>query len=277
MNNITVTLNSSNFDPVRQLFSYKLIQPQAFLKKKVSLVYASIYKQWNNIASTYGNNSFTVKWIDGTIWNYIIPDGNYTIVQINEFIQWSLFQSGLYCNDANNPSAVQTFLEVVINPTAYSAQINFYPLSNSTISTALGYSIPVGQTWAFPTTPIVPTITFNTAFGKLIGFTAGTYGTGKTANYSINSNITPTIAIVNNLIINTNLINNEIANPNTIISAMDCDASFGNLLSNRPFQLYSNIAANNFSEITIWFMDQNFNLLTIRDPSVSIQLSICDQ
>ena len=56
-NNVNYTLNSSMYDKTRQLFSYKLPILQDFRGRKVSLVYASIYKQFFNITKAYQNNT----------------------------------------------------------------------------------------------------------------------------------------------------------------------------------------------------------------------------
>ena len=277
MNNITVVLNSSNYITSRSLFSYKLPIPQTFSNKKVALISCSLYKQFENINASYGNNSFTINWIDGTSHTYIIDNGNYTIQQINEYIQHSMYQDNLYVLNSASNSLLVSFLELVVNSTAYGCQLNFYAVPISSVATTKNYVQPTGATWAYPTTAKTPTITFNSGFGALIGFGAGTYGAGN-VDISKNSTATPNIAIVNNLLIRTNLINNQYTNPSDILGCMDISGAYGDLMTKQMGQLlYSNISSNNFSEIIVYFSDQNYNLLAIKDTQVCIQLSIVDQ
>lgn len=277
MNNITVVLNSSNYISNRSLFSYKLPIPQTFSKKKVALISCSLYKQFENINSNYGNNVFTINWIDGKAYKYTIDNGNYTIVQINEYIQHSMYQDNLYVLNTASNGILVSFLELVVNSTAYGCQLNFYAVPISADATTKLYAKPSGATWAYPTTATTPSITFNSSFGALIGFGAGTYGGGST-NLSKNSTTTPNIALVNNLLIRSNLINNQFTNPSDILGAMDISGAYGDLMTKSMSQLlYSNISSNNFSEIIVYFSDQNYNLLSIKDTQVCIQLSIVDQ
>lgn len=277
MNNINIIFNSSNYDSARKLFSYKLPINQRFENKMVSLSYVSIYKQFENIKAEYGNNIVTIKWIDGVDYIITIPDGNYSITQLNELIQFTMLQNKLYCLDSSNNNNYVMFLELLTNPTQYAAQINLFTVPDSAEASDLKYTLPEGASWAFPVSKITPSITFNNAFGTLIGFTGNTYGNSITT-LSLNSDLTPQIAVVNSLLIRTNLINNEYTNPNDIIGAMDLNGEYGTLLVKNMGQLlYSNITANNFSEIIVYFSDQHYNVLAIKDPEVSIQLSIVDK
>ena len=59
---------------------------------------------------------------------------------------------------------------------------------------------------------------------------------------------------------------------------MDLTGNYGDLMQKSATTLlYSDIATNNFNEITVSFSDQNFNLLKIKDTQVCIQLSIIDK
>lgn len=275
-NNINIILNSSNYDTSKKQFSYKLTIPQRFENKRVGLAYCSIYKQWDNISSSYGNNKFTITWIDNSTWNFTIPDGNYSIAQINEYISYVLYQNKLYCTNTSNSTQASVNLEIVVNPTLYGSQINAYPILTSANATASGLAVPSGASWSFPTTAKCPSITFTSGFGSLFGFSAGTYG-GGSASQSFNSNLCPQIALVNSLILRTNLINNQIITPNDVLGAMPLDGEYGSLLKfQNSMILYSNISSNNFSEIIVYFSDQNLNKLSIKDTEVCIVLSIVD-
>lgn len=276
MNNITIVLNSSNYDTSTKSFRYRLKNPQQFQHKKVGLAYCSIYKQFNNISAEVGNNQFTFTWVNGEVYTHTIPDGNYTIEQIDLIFKNVFETKKWYCTDITNSRNKIGFLDLLINPTEYGSQLVFYPLPTSAEATNLGYGIPTGANWSFPTTSTNIKISFSSGFGSLFGFTADEYGQGSTP-ITLNSNITPQIALVNTLIIRCNLINDSIAEPYDVLNALDASGEFGSLLKFQSSQiLYNNIASNTFSEIVVYFSDQNLNHLNIRDPEVCIILSLID-
>ena len=276
-NNINIILNSANYDSSRDVFSYRLPIPQTFVNRKVALSYCSIYKQFNNISLEYNNSKITITWIDGVDYDITIPDGNYTISQINNFLQFYMVTNKLYLIDASNPTSLLFYLELVTNPTLYGSQFNFYPVPNAQLATTLGFIKPDGATWSLPSSKKNLQISFNADFGSLIGFSGGNYGDAPHTNTSVNSDKTPQIAKVNSLLIRSNLVNNEITIIPDILSAMDLAGDYGDLLVKSIGQLlYSNISANNFSEIIVYFSDQNFNKLKIKDTEVCINLSIVD-
>lgn len=276
MNNITIVLNSSNYDTATKSFRYRLKNAQQFQHKKVGLAYCSIYKQFNNISAESGNNQFTITWINGEVYTHTIPDGNYTIEQIDLIFKNVFEIKKWYCNDFNNSRNKIGFLDLYINPTAYGSQLVFYPVPTSSEASNLGYTIPSGANWTFPITSTNLKISFGAKFGSLFGFSAGIYGQGSSP-ITLNSDITPQIALVNTLIIRSNLVNDSIAEPFDVLNALDASGEFGSLLKFQSNQiLYNNIASNTFSEIVVYFSDQNLNHLNIRDPEVCIILSLID-
>ena len=275
-NNVNYTLNSSMYDPARKLFSYNLPIQQDFRGRKVSLVYCSIYKQFFNITQAYNNNTFSIKWINGTVYNFTFPDGYYEISDINAYITYEMFQNGLYCNSATASIQIINFIQLLVNATRYGSQLNMYPVPTASQATTLGYSIPTGATWSFPVTAKCPTITFSKNFGLLFGFEAGTYG-GAVITTSLYSTICPQISKVNNLIVLTNLVNSSYTTPNNVLTAMPVEGSFGSLLVKSSGQLlYTDIASNTFREITVSFSDQDLNSLAILDTEICIILSVVD-
>ena len=155
--------------------------------------------------------------------------------------------------------------------------MNIYSIYSASSATTLGYTVPVGASWSYPIVSTNPQIIISEGFGKLIGFSAGsTYGLGS-SYISIKSNKTPQIAVVNTLLIHTNLLNQELTAQPNIIDAMAMSGDYGSLLiKNNASLLYSNVSPNNYNEIVVFFTDQNFNKLKIKDTEVCIILSIID-
>ena len=275
MNNQNFILNSSNYDSARKVFAYKLPIPQSFANKRVGLSYCSIYKQFENVLSTYGNNVITITWANNVNYTITIPDGNYSVSELNDYLQYSLVQQKLYLLDSSGK--IVTYVEILSNPTAYGTSLFFYTVPTSAMATTAGLTQPSGAPWTFNNNAKNPKLILTQAFGKLLGFAEGTYGNG-TANLAVYSTLTPQMAVVNSLLLRTNLINNEFTNPSDVISAMDLNGSYGDLMVKSVGQiLYSNIAANNFYEIVVYFSDQNYNKLSIKDTEVCIHLSMVDK
>ena len=275
MNNTNYILNSSHYDISTKSFKYRLPISQKFENKKVALTYCSIYKQFFNISSEYGNNKFKFTWVDGTEYNITIKDGNYTISQINEYLHYIFFTNKLYVVDtANNNSLF--FCSIIINPTEYGSQMLFFTVPNSTDATSLGYIKPSGATWNFPAEAVTASLEFGDDFGELIGFTGSSYG-NTSENIVYDNDKTPQIAKVNALQIHCNLINNEYTKPNDILGSMSLSGEFGDLLVfNSGYPLYSKISVRNYEYLEIYFSDQNGYKLTIRDTEVLIMLSVVE-
>ena len=67
-------------------------------KKVIALSNLSIYYTWNNIKSSYNNNKFK---ISATTWNeeFTLPDGSYSISDIQDYFEYILNMHGEKIND----------------------------------------------------------------------------------------------------------------------------------------------------------------------------------
>ncbi len=63
-------------------------------------------------------------------------------------------------------------------------------------------------------------------FGTFLGFSIGTYGINQTANYAVNSNITPVGSIVNSLDIRCSLVNKNISSATDVIDSFPINGTF---------------------------------------------------
>lgn len=275
----TVIINSTNQDQSKtNKFVYKFPQHVKFDKgSSVALQSISMYNSIFNVESARSNNKCSVKWNANTTvqYDFTIPDGFYTIPQLNYFIQQQCVLNNLYCVNANGDFVY--FVELLINATRYACQINSYYLPTSANATTLGYTIPAGASWSFPASNkniqfIVPT----TGFGDLLGFTAQTLpsSVGST-NQQFLSNTTPQIAVVNSIILSCNLIQSKYTNPINVFYSIPIKVGFGSLIDvSNSAPIYNSITEGYYSQIEIQFLDQNFNNLTLHDPDLVITLSI---
>ena len=207
-----VVINSSNFvSGSGNTFTYNI--PQTFKSNAgdmVGVASISMYNSTFNIRASVGNNIINLTWNANTITNYtfVVPDGYYSISDLNFWLQSQMILNNLYVS-YNAGANYAYFAEFQINSVRYSVSTNVYALPLQATATTLGYTIPSGATWSFPTgVAKCPQLTFNKSFGALIGQLEGTFpSTVLAVNTQYLSSITPTISPINSNILTCNLVN----------------------------------------------------------------------
>jgi len=117
----------------------------------------------------------------------------------------------------------------------------------------------------------------DTNFTSLIGFTNATFpAVIQTTTQSFLSTTTPQVSPVQSLILTCNLLNNKFSIPSTILySFAPSGVSFGNIIDSAPNEyLFVPIQDGAYTELTIEFLDQNFNKLLLNDTNLIVQLLI---
>lgn len=256
---------------------YRYVFPQGsvkFNKSRVAVASISLYYSWYNILSTLNNNTFSYVWYTNsgsTTVNITIPDGFYSIDDLNAYLQSQLIVNGHYLIDGNGDYVY--YLEFATNSTYYSIQFNSFPIPTSLPS---GYSNPASMT--FPITASTPQIIISSnSFRNIIGFNAGTYPNPvQTTTYSKLSDFTPQVTPVQSVILACTLLNNKYSNPGTVLySFSPVGTSFGSLIQTNPSQFsFVDIQDGNYNTFDITFLDQNFNFLQINDSNLVVQLLI---
>jgi hypothetical protein len=144
-------------------------------------------------------------------------------------------------------------------------QLNLYLIPTSAQATTLSYTQPTSASWSFPGTASTPQLSFNSAFGKLIGLGAATYPPSvQTSTSSYVSTTTTIISPVSSYVFTISLINKIYSNPNNIICEVPLNAGLGSLVSYTPANLvYHEIYQGNYYDFSIQVFDQNMNLLQL--------------
>jgi hypothetical protein len=238
----------------------------------VAVTNCSVYNNTFNITSSYGNNTITINW-SGTNYTMTIPNGYYSVSDINSYLQAYCYSNLLYMNSTSGSTIY--FIEFLTNSPRYAIALNLYTIPNTAGATSLSYSLPSGATWTLPTTTTTPTVTFNSAFGSLIGYSAGTYpSTAQSTNSTNIGTITPVISPVNCYVLTCNMLNNNYSHPNNILHSLALTKSYGSLIESIPSQLvWNDIYSGGYNEIMITFYDQNMNILTMNDYELSLTLA----
>jgi hypothetical protein len=239
----------------------------------MALSSVNLFYSWFNVSSAFNNNSFSFTFTTGAgtaTYNVTIPDGYYSVSDLNSYLQFFMINNGLYL--VNGSGANIYYIELVENASQYALQLNCYPFPTALPA---GWTNPAGLTFpAVASTPqlIVP----NTGFSTWSGITSGTYpAVIQASTYSKISDTTPKTTPVESVLMRCNIIENRVSNPPDIIYSFSASGvGFGNLIQSSPYEyLYLDVADGYFSSLVIEFVDQQYRAIQINDSSVIIQLS----
>jgi hypothetical protein len=252
----TIVINSSNYvQNSGNKFIYRFPNTVKFdVGSSIAVANISMYNSIQNITVKRGNNVLTLNWL-GTDYVFTIPDGYYSVSDINYFLQSQMVLNGLYMT------------------------LNFYAIPTSAQATTLGYAQPSNATWAFPTTAQTPRLTFGQSFGNLLGMTFGTYplASPQTTNIQILSTQTPVISPVDSLIMTCNLINSRYSIPCDVFFTIPISSSVGSLIAfNNSTLVYNTISPQMYSTLEVAFYSQLFEPVLLLDRELVLQLSISD-
>ena len=281
----TLVINSANLSNpnTNGTYTYNFIGGGFTVKDDTMVMLSSAQIPYSifNITSAYNNSKFTLAFPTGAaVGTYTnkfieIPDGFYTIEDLNSYIQQYCITEGLYLidNEGNNVY----YIAFYVNPTSYAIQILLYlvprslPVGWTQPSNWIGYS-----TYTADRTPHIhlpPTSKFN----EYIGFNSGQYPPTlpQLTNYSVLSNKKPPIAsYVNSIIVHCSLVNNPVVSPSDILDAFQIsNASFGENINYMPsVEKYVKLTKGTYSSMIITLTDQNNNPINFIDPNILITL-----
>lgn len=285
----TLVINKSNLSNTNTngTYTYNFIGGNFNISDDMEVMLSSAQIPYSvfNITSAYNNNKFTLYFPTGatetsyTTFNITIPDGFYTIEDLNSFMQQYAISNGL--------TLLNDKLEVVyytpsfyVNPTSYAIQILLY-----TVPTSLptGWTIPLSwigfSTYAAERTPYI-TILSNNNFSDYIGFLPGNYPTlapaiSRGTDYSVLSNKKPPIAsYVNSIIVHCSLVNNPVVSPSDILDAFQIsNTTFGENINYSPsVEKFVKLTKGSYSSMIITLTDQNNIPINFIDNNILITL-----
>ena len=227
------TKNSKTNEPNR--FKYDLIDKLDLKNPNRNMAFAnlSIYYTWKNVKSRYKNNKFK---ISAPTWNetFDLPDGSYNISEIEDYIEY----------------IIQKHEKIGEN-----APILIYA---KTINNRIVFKINSGYKLELLSKETM----------KLLGSTKDITDADKN-----NENV-PKLENVEVVLVQCNLVNNAYQQHSRVLFTFVPTKQYGQLISIPPHSLvFLKTMNTDFSEIEIWFTDQNNNALEIED-NVNISLII---
>jgi len=253
-------------------FQYRFPQNAMFSERRIAIANMILPYNWYNLSTSYANTTgismiFPTGATTATI-NMTIPNGFYTITQLNAFLQAQMVANNFYLV---NGSTNVYYLEIVANSNTGLAQLNCYDVPLTTTYTNNG--------WVLPTTPnqVPQLVITNAEFGKIIGFAIGTYPTLPTqvSTYSVQSTFQPQISPVSSIYVCLSCINNELSSPNNIVSVIPINTTFGAQIIFSPSEfIWVKALDGTIANITLTLFDQNMRALQLLDTNMTANILV---
>jgi hypothetical protein len=304
----TIVLNQTNIvqDGNNNTLVYKFPNSVTFTNSEIAIAQITMYYSWFNVTSSLSNNYFTFNWINAggtnnyTTYTIYIPNGLYEITDINNYLQFVCLNANNLSTQFISPTPTAPFYlvdstgdnvfyaEFLVNPTAYGIQLNTY---------AVPTALPVG--WTNPGGTLLPAQTFNPVittpakFNELIGF-ATTFSSAQNQNnaganpgtttaykigstYSYISTLTPQVQPNPSLLVAITNIDNSYASPSSIIYSLAPAVAIGELIVEKPPEFnWNKLLRGTYNELRMQFLGTDFSPVQIKDPNITILLTIRD-
>jgi hypothetical protein len=253
---------------------------------RLSVNKVSIYNSTYNIKASYNNNTYSIRWIDGTLYNFILPDGFYSADTLSERINYDMTQNKLYLVRSDDPSKYLLPIEIKPNSITYKHDINigFIPSQSYLNQNNLTHILPAGATWSLPTINTTPQLILSAGLQIFTGFpnqntfplTQLTFNNTNARIQTFSSTTAPKLQQVSNYLLSCNLIENELASVvPTIIHQIPLTSTFGSLIKEENIsEARLSVKKGFYRDIQIELFDDDFNLLDLNDPDIVISLII---
>jgi len=284
-NSYTIQLNSSNVVQNGSYYNslqYYFLNSSFTIKKgmKMYLSFAQVPYSFYNITSAYGNNSFNIKFPQGSSYtniNVTLPDGFYDQTSLTNYIQYVLTNNNLYLTDNNG--TIQTFIKFQLNTTYYAVELDLSVIPTSLPS---GWTAPPG--FVFPTVAQTPQIILNgNNFYNFIGFNKNSSyppTLPQTSLYQTKSISAPQAVYVNSISVRCSLVNNYIGSPTDLLTSFPVISQYGfgsNINYEAKIANKIPLKEGTYNYMTVTLNDQNFRELPNLDPNILLSLVIVDE
>lgn len=192
------TYNTSRFNTKTNELRLVLPVPLQIQNTEIALSSLIMYNSVFNVTAAYGNNTFSYIFSGSTV-NLVIPDGYYTITDLNGWFELEMFSRGQYVLDQYGDPVY--FLKMESNPVYYSVTITCSPIAIPSGGSNPNTLVP-GNSPQFVFT--------NASFCIFLGFNSGTYPSSPSATkFQLNSQNIPQLDPVNTYNVVCNLARND--------------------------------------------------------------------
>jgi hypothetical protein len=277
----TIIINSTHFDTTsNNKFVYRFPSNVKFSKgSSVALQSFTINNTFYNIENARNNNTISIIWNANTSerYDFIIPDGYYTVERLNEYLHKQCKLNGVYMTNSKG-SPIYLF-QFYMSPTSNDCVLNVGSIPKAEDAELLEYFTPNNAKWEFPAEEkSIQIVIGSKAFGDLLGFEEGTYPAEVLATKcKFRSSFPTNIHTIHSLILTCNLISSKYSNPINVFCTIPVSGKFGSTMHFTQVSLKNTIPEGYYNNIVIEFLDHNFNKGHLRDPEVIMTLSINDE
>lgn len=259
----------------KNTFEYKFSNFLDTQNVEIALASCNLFFSWQNITAAKNNNKFRIihPTSGGTVnIDITLPDGGYQISDISNYITYKLISLGYYIQ--NNTTGEQiTYINMKVNPTSYSVDINCFAMPTSLPS---GYT--AGSSITFPATAKAPQfVVLDDNFGNVIGQNIGTYPSSPSSvNTTISSSKTPQVSNVTSVILTCDAAFNLFAPNSKVLHSLSSSGyNYGQLIKSEPsFISWTPLMPGNRNSLVFQFCDQNLQPLNLIDTDLVIKLFI---
>lgn len=296
-----ILFRSSNFDGVNKLI-YNTPGGISLKGKEVALHSFSFYNSFFNFSSALGNNQVILRFpvfsasvadsyvMQDFVWT--INDGFYSFPDLANALQSFMLANKLALYNATTGKYMY-FYSIFQNTVQYAVQFQSAFLPTASQATALGFSLmsgsPLRLNISTGATPLLvaPQFNFNAVFGRVVGFSAGSYPANVVSQSSSTyistqasthlSTTTPYINPIDCILLRCNIANNEQSIPNDLLSVTPISSSYGAITQYVASSLlYVPCSQTTVSKIEVQMCDQLLNPILQRDAEITMVLSIRD-
>lgn len=279
-----ITINTTNYVG-NATYRYRIPSSIRFKQgDRVMLSSLSIYNSTFNITQAYNNNKFSFYFPPKSQWYTItIPDGYYSIEELNLLFQFECTKLNLYARKGTN---IIYFARFSVNKNQYKAQIDTYTVPNATEATTLGYTIDIptstGVQWSFTSTTRSTQINLSINLGKILGFTTRIVNNETfnplIANQTYLSDIYASLSPITDYLVTCNLLHSDFNIHPQILTQIPIDSSFGTrIVYTGSSDSALSIQPSSYSEIMIQLLTQDYQLLPMNDPEITLSLIIISE
>lgn len=253
-----------------------------FVNAEISIHSIQMYNSQFNIDSgQYANNTLRIIMPTAATTsniNITLADGYYRYQDINYSIQRALIDAGAYLIDDDGNNVF--FITIGENMTYYSAQVDLAVVPTSLPS---GWSLPTSGLYSsggsgLPSTAYSPQLVINNAeFGKIIGFSVGTYpAVQSTSDEAFLSDITPQAYPSSSYMLRCSLVNNPYSIPSDVLTTFTTQGTtVGEIIDYKPNEyLWIPVSNGSYAAIQLTIVDQDERMVYLRDTNILISLAI---
>jgi hypothetical protein len=287
-NNISTTTNTQ--------FKYSFLSGNFVAQNMEMCVSAvTIPYAFPNVSSYYNNTNFTLLFpiSSGTYTlNITLPNGFYTVSDIQNYIQNQCLVNGLYL--VNTAKQNVFFFNISLNTTYYTTQIVCSIVPTYATYVSLGYTLPTSGQWSgtglTTTANQVPQLALPSSGGinALIGWPVGTFPTiplvastytqtGSAAQTAagISPVVAPIGSTINSIVMRCSILKNNVTVPSDIMDGFPINVTYGSNITYTPsFEKWIDINDGTYSNFLLSFVDQNLNTIYSLDPTIALTLLI---